>query len=72
MVCVSIEQHTMMAAMLWQDDAGQGRGMGTVEFQYPEDALQAISRLTNTVSHRKCFAVVRCRLLGFMCTFHLT
>lgn len=43
--------HTkVVSACVSQDEAGQSRGMGTVEFQYPEDALQAINRLTNTVS----------------------
>ena len=33
-----------------QDAAGQPKGAGIVEFESPNEALQAISRLTNTVS----------------------
>ncbi len=32
-----------------QDEEGQSKGAGIVEFQHCDEALQAISRLTNTV-----------------------
>lgn len=34
---------------LMQDEEGQSKGAGVVEFQHCDEALQAISRLTNTV-----------------------
>jgi len=34
---------------LMQDEEGQSKGAGIVEFQHCDEALQAISRLTNTV-----------------------
>lgn len=50
-----------------QDEAGQSKGAGIVEFERPDEALQAISRLTNTVGIAVFMLSSACKHQGAYC-----
>lgn len=47
--CCVLHTCFVLVCLGLQDADGQPKGAGIVEFQSPNEALQAISRLTNTV-----------------------